>query len=310
MRAFRRRSARLPLVALFALAALVTPAASARANEGPAELRDRLEVVDARIARVQAQLGARSAPSSRATWLLFKAHRALDLARLALRDARRWGEAPDVLRLSALGRSPYEYAVDEARDRYRTLSASRRVGGAVEVMDDLRARLAGLELERAQLAEALAMVDERRARWGGGTPDAGAWAGAFLAEIGAPTCKENRILVVAWQAQEGTEARHNPLATTRGMSGATDFNSVGVKNYRSVAQGLAASRETLEQGSPSYGYEPILSSLWACDAAEATAWFVNASAWCRGCTGGAYLTGLLPAVRADYASYASRCANC
>jgi hypothetical protein len=90
------------------------------------------------------------------------------------------------------------------------------------------------------------------------------------------------------------------------MPGATDFNSVGVKNYRSVAQGLAAARETLELGSPTYGYDAVLTSLRACSAAEATAWFVNASAWCRGCTGGAYLTGLLPAVRADFGTYAAR----
>ncbi len=140
---------------------------------------------------------------------------------------------------------------------------------------------------------------------GGGTPTAGEWARAFLAEIGAPGCGENRVLVVAWQAQESTEARFNPLATTHAMPGATDFNSVGVKNYRSVAQGLAAARETLEEGADSYGYQPILASLRACNDAEATAWYVNASAWCRGCTDGAYLTALLSAVRADYASYAA-----
>ena len=59
------------------------------------------------------------------------------------------------------------------------------------------------------------------------------------------------MLVVAWEAQESTEARFNPLATTHAMPGATDFNSVGVKNYRSVAQGLAAARETLEEGADS-----------------------------------------------------------
>jgi hypothetical protein len=80
---------------------------------------------------------------------------------------------------------------------------------------------------------------------------------------------------------------------------------VGVKDYRSVAQGLAASRETLEEGADSYGYGAILSSLRVCDDAEATAWYVNASAWCRACTDGAYLTGLLSAVRADYAAYAA-----
>jgi hypothetical protein len=310
MRSSTHRPARRWAAALLIATLLAGLPGTARASEdrpGPGEIRRRIEALDAEIARVQTALGIRSAPSNRATWLLFKAQRALDLARLDLRAERLWGIAPDVLRLSVLGPSREELVVAVARARYRTLSSSRRVGGTVRLVEALRARLTRLELDHAQLVEALSTVDgPATSGWGGGTPDAGEWAGAFLEEIGAPACQENRVLVVAWQAQEGTEARFNPLATTHWMPGATDFNSVGVKNYRSVAQGLAAARETLEDGSPSYGYEAILSSLRACDDAEATAWFVNASAWCRGCTGGAYLTGLLPAVRADYATYAAR----
>ena len=33
---------------------------------------------------------------------------------------------------------------------------------------------------------------------------------------------------------------------------------------------------------------------------------INASAWCRGCTSGAYITGLLPIVKANYADHAAR----
>ena len=47
-------------------------------------------------------------------------------------------------------------------------------------------------------------------------------------------------------------------ATTHAMEGATDFNSVGVKNYRSLDQGLDAARDTLQGGADSYGYEAIL----------------------------------------------------
>ena len=215
-----------------------------------------------------------------------------------------WGAAPDEMRRSLLGPTTEEQAVIDARARYRRLLDSRRVGGALERTEALQTRLAALEAPaRGSWSSSPAWTAPS---WGRGTPDAGEWARAFLAEIGAPGCKENMVLMVAWQAQESTDAAFNPLATTHAMPGATSFNSVGVKNYRSVGQGLDASRETLEDGADSYGYDAILSSLRACNDAEATAWFVNASAWCRGCTAGAYLTGLLPAVRADYATYAAR----
>jgi hypothetical protein len=132
------------------------------------------------------------------------------------------------------------------------------------------------------------------------------WARAFLARVGAPDCSENLAIIVTWETSESTDAAFNPLATTHDMDGATDFNSVGVKNYRSLDQGLDASRDTLQGGAESYGYEAIVGSLQACTTAEATAVAINASAWCRGCAGGTYITGLLPIVRADYAAHAAR----
>jgi hypothetical protein len=35
-----------------------------------------------------------------------------------------------------------------------------------------------------------------------------------------------------------------------------------------------------------------------------TARAINASAWCRGCTGGAYVTGKIAQVQANYSVYA------
>src|SRR5215210_5087569 len=306
MRSVELRSARPATVALLVLAVLAVPGLSRAAADPPGagEIRRRIERLDGGIARAQTRLETRTGPSNVATWLIFKAHRMLDLARLDLREARVWGSAPDQMRRSLLGPTTKEQAVSAARARYRRLLDSARVGGALERTAALRTRLAGLEASRSRLGELLAGVERRS--WGPGTPDAGEWARAFLAEIGAPGCGENRLLMVAWQAQESTDATFNPLATTHAMPGATSFNSVGVKNYRSVGQGLDASRETLEGGAAGYGYDAILSSLRACNDAEATAWFVNASAWCRGCTVGAYVTGLVPAVRADYATYAAR----
>jgi hypothetical protein len=132
------------------------------------------------------------------------------------------------------------------------------------------------------------------------------WAGAFLRRLDAPVCGENLLIVVTWETAESTTAIFNPLATTRDMSGATDMNSVGVKDYVSLEQGLDASRDTLLLGTDSYLYGAIVDRLQACASAEATARAINASAWCRGCVGGAYITGLLPIVRSSYGEHAAR----
>ena len=132
------------------------------------------------------------------------------------------------------------------------------------------------------------------------------WAGSFLSRLGAPACGENLLIVVTWATAESTTAAYNPLATTRDMPGATDMNTVGVKHYVSLRQGLEASRDTLTQGADSYGYDAIIGSLRGCASAAHTARAINASAWCRGCVNGAYITGLLPIVRASYPEHAAR----
>ena len=133
-----------------------------------------------------------------------------------------------------------------------------------------------------------------------------AWAGAFLHRLGAPACGDNLLIVVTWETAESTSARFNPLATTRDMPGATDMNDVGVKHFVSLGQGLGAARDTLLLGAESYDYGAIVASLRACASAETTADAINTSAWCRGCVGGAYVTGLLPIVRETYAEHAVR----
>ena len=132
------------------------------------------------------------------------------------------------------------------------------------------------------------------------------WAGAFLGRLGAPACGDNLLIVVTWETAESTSARFNPLATTRDMPGATDMNDVGVKHFVSLEQGLDAARDTLLLGAESSDYRAIVANLRACDSAGTTAAAINASAWCRGCVGGAYVTGLLPIVRETYAEHAAR----
>jgi hypothetical protein len=237
---------------------------------------------------------SRTEACNRGTWLLFEATRALDIARLELRNVRIWGVAPDELRLPLLGPTPEERAVAEARARYRRL-ATGHAGHVVHLGETLRTRLAALQLARAELVALLAHTHGTPTpSWsGGGTPTAGEWARAFLAKIGAPRCGENRVLVVAWQAQEGSwmastarhharhDGRHGPQQRWRGTT----------------ALSQACRRETLQEGRP-YGYE---TSCPPCAPAtpDEGGLVRQRPAWCRGCTGGAYLTAL-PAVRADY----------
>jgi len=136
---------------------------------------------------------------------------------------------------------------------------------------------------------------------GGHNAPYGTWAASFAQQIGAPACFDNMVALVAWQVQEGTTANWNPLATTYPEPGASDFNSVGVKNYVSLDQGLQATYATLNTSS--YGYPAILSSLRACNSAMTTARAINASYWCHGCAGGRYAIGLIATVEANYATY-------
>src|SRR5205807_3361422 len=102
----------------------------------------------------------------------------------------------------------------------------------------------------------------------------------------------NLVVMVAWQSAEGTMASWNPLATTYSMSGATDFNSVGVKNYQSLDQGLQAIVGTLQ--ATGHGYEAILADLRSSAPSLTTGGAINASDWCHGCAGGRYVIDLIP----------------
>lgn len=166
-----------------------------------------------------------------------------------------------------------------------------------------QAELARLSEAREAANDRVHAIERRIARRSGALPF-GDWGARFLRHIGAPTCRENLIVMVAWQANEFTEARWNPLATTHRMHGSTSFNSVGVQNFRTLTQGLRATEETLTGGAEAYGYAAILQGLRSCVGASVTADAIRASAWCRGCSLGSYVTGLIPIVRAYFATYA------
>ncbi len=173
-------------------------------------------------------------------------------------------------------------ALDAARDH------------VVALLDRLRDRLAPADV--AAVAQAFQ---------GSSNITYGEWARAFLDVMGAPRCHENLVVTIAWQAQEGTQAAWNPLATTHRMDGSTDFNSVGVQNYRSLAQGLQASKETIDNGWDVYGYGPVIERMRQCARAMTTARAIADSRWCSGCASGRYVLGIVPAVEASFETYAA-----
>ena len=96
-----------------------------------------------------------------------------------------------------------------------------------------------------------------------------------LALGGWPTHQSNHTSLVCWMAGEGTAAKRNPFATTRPAEGAWNFNSVGVKNYPSLAVGIKATVDTINNGN----YAEIIACLRRHDAAAVTLAAINASPW-------------------------------
>ena len=74
------------------------------------------------------------------------------------------------------------------------------------------------------------------------------WRFRLLRGLKARGVWQNRKLLGAWARAEGGKARYNPLNTTEPWKGATDYNTAGVKNYRTGADGIAATVATLTNG--------------------------------------------------------------
>jgi len=76
---------------------------------------------------------------------------------------------------------------------------------------------------------------------------------AFLTDVlkglGVSSPNSSQIkFMKAWRQHEGAKATYNPFNTTQKAAGATNFNSVGVKNFINRAQGLKATLDTLNNG--------------------------------------------------------------
>ena len=76
---------------------------------------------------------------------------------------------------------------------------------------------------------------------------------AFLTDVlkglGVSSPNSSQInFMKAWRQHEGAKATYNPFNTTQKAAGATNYNSVGVKNFTNRAQGLKATLDTLNNG--------------------------------------------------------------
>lgn len=87
------------------------------------------------------------------------------------------------------------------------------------------------------------------------------WAGGVLDGVKAPRTTDTVEALWAWSGAESLPRDRmswcNPLNTTQGWAGAQDMNSVGVKRYVSVADGVGATVMTLLNGH----YPVILANL-------------------------------------------------
>jgi hypothetical protein len=296
-----RRAVSLAVVALAVVSLAVPPAAVGRTD---------VATLDRRIERAERHVGTWFGRIERWYARIDRAAGRVDRLEAAIEgDRAPWGE--EVVRRTMPRDHEPMYALAQAR---RALRATLKDPWARHVQAELDAWSAFLaELVRARERALRPPAQDASASPRGGASGTGSgprtyegWADSFLSRLHAPACGENLLIVVTWATAESTTAAYNPLATTRDMPGATDMNTVGVKHYVSLRQGLDASRDTLTKGADSYGYDAIIGSLRVCASAAHTARAINASAWCRGCVNGAYITGLLPIVRASYPEHAAR----
>lgn len=130
----------------------------------------------------------------------------------------------------------------------------------------------------------------------------GAWAKRFCNERDLTASQRRLNALVAWETAEGTAAKFNPLATTWDMPNDSMFNSVGVRNYATLKDGLKATWLTLEKGQASFGYAGIVEALEENFPALAILQAVADSAWGTG----ALAKLILPDVKANYDRYAAR----
>lgn len=70
----------------------------------------------------------------------------------------------------------------------------------------------------------------------------------LLENLKAPISEENLKFLYAWRQAEGKGGKNNPFNTTHTMPGSESINDAGVKNYKSLEDGMIATIKTLKNG--------------------------------------------------------------
>jgi hypothetical protein len=104
------------------------------------------------------------------------------------------------------------------------------------------------------------------------------YAQELLSKLGAPATANNVAFLNAWAKAEGGNASYNPFNTTQPAPGASNYNSVGVRNYTSPQQGISATIQTLLNGR----YGNIVQGLRSGATPQALATAVANSPWGTG----------------------------
>ena len=79
----------------------------------------------------------------------------------------------------------------------------------------------------------------------------------LLENLGAPVTEENMKFIYAWRQAEGKGGKFNPFNTTWKLPDSTTMNSAGVRNYKSLEDGMIATIKTLRNGK----YDCIVNGL-------------------------------------------------
>ena len=129
------------------------------------------------------------------------------------------------------------------------------------------------------------------------------FAKALLDRLELKHTKRRLWALLSWMQAEGGTAKFNPLNSTHEKEGATNYNSVGVKNYVSFHQGVVATAKTLNYGArhDRFGYKPLRKALVKNKWASVILMTVERSQWG---TGGLALL-CLPLIKVQYEKYSN-----
>jgi hypothetical protein len=176
-----------------------------------------------------------------------------------------------------------EARIQQIRSMFVGSGAGGRLGASATAAESINPTSFADVLGQAQGVQATTPSDPTQPTSSGTLNKAGVdpvkWSRDFLTKLGMPITAENMRAMQAWQQAEGTAAQFNPLATTQGgYPGETNFNSVGVKNFTSYEDGLAANVKVIQNGL----YGNILAALQKGNNAMDVAAAIKNSPWGSG----------------------------